>query len=228
MGIGANTPEEAVYPGALADRDGNLLDAHAPLPHHVPPSAQLPPERAFWSLTMYDLQGFLSRRLAVYRYAIGPFHPPLVTRRDGSVVVAIQRDKPAESDVNWLPTPATGNFRLNLRIYAPERSVLTGARGSRRRSSPCREAALLRRRPKRFGAWLEEHHETADEVQVGFYKVASGKPSVTYQEALDEALSFGWIDGVRKGGDTCSYTIRFTPRKPTAFGARSTSRRSRS
>jgi hypothetical protein len=75
---------------------------------------------------MYDLQGFLAANDA-NRYAIGPFHPPLVTRSDGSVVVAIQRDKPVERDVNWLPTPATGNFRLNLRIYAPERSVLTGA-----------------------------------------------------------------------------------------------------
>src|SRR3954447_503309 len=125
VGIGANTPEEAVYPGALADRDGNLLDATRRY-RLTFAKGELPPERAFWSLTMYDLQGFLAPNSA-NRYAVGPFHPPLVTRAARSVVVAIQRDKPAETDVNWLPTPATGNFRLNLRIYAPEPPVLTGA-----------------------------------------------------------------------------------------------------
>src|SRR3954452_4836168 len=80
---------------------------------------------AFWSLTMYDLDGFLVPNPAK-RYAIGPFHPPLVKGRDGSIVVALQRDKPAELGVNWLPTPASGNFRLNLRIYEPARSALTG------------------------------------------------------------------------------------------------------
>jgi hypothetical protein len=74
---------------------------------------------------MYDLDGFLADNPAK-RYVIGPFHPPFVTRKDGSVVVAIQREKPTATDVNWLPTPATGNFRLNLRIYQPKRSVLTG------------------------------------------------------------------------------------------------------
>ena len=49
---------------------------------------------------------------------------------------------------------------------------------------------------------------------VGLYKKSSGKPSITYQEALDEALCFGWIDGIRKSVDESRYTIRFTPRKP--------------
>jgi len=65
----------------------------------------------------------------------------------------------------------------------------------------------------RFRAWLQAHHETERELVVGFYKVDSGKPSVTYPEALDEALCYGWIDGVRRSRDTDSYTIRFTPRK---------------
>ena len=65
-----------------------------------------------------------------------------------------------------------------------------------------------------FRAWLEENHETASEIEVVFYKKGSGKPSMTWSESVDEALCFGWIDGVRRGRDEESYTIRFTPRKP--------------
>lgn len=70
--------------------------------------------------------------------------------------------------------------------------------------------------PAEFRAWLEDHHASAAELWVGFYKKDSGKPSITYPAALDEALCFGWIDGVRKSVDEQSYTIRFTPRKPTS------------
>ena len=65
-----------------------------------------------------------------------------------------------------------------------------------------------------FREWLEANHETAEELTVGFYKRASGKPSMTWSEAVDEALCFGWIDGVRRGLDDDSYTIRFTRRRP--------------
>jgi len=68
--------------------------------------------------------------------------------------------------------------------------------------------------PATFRAWLEEHHETARELWVGFYKKSSGRPSITWPESVDEALCFGWIDGIRKSIDEISYTIRFTPRKP--------------
>ncbi len=68
--------------------------------------------------------------------------------------------------------------------------------------------------PSDLRAWLEMHHETAQELWVGFYKKGSGIPSITWPEAVDEALCFGWIDGVRKGVDDASYAIRFTPRKP--------------
>ena len=61
-------------------------------------------------------------------------------------------------------------------------------------------------------ACLEKNHARASELVVGFHKVATAKPSVTYSQALDEALCFGWIDGVRRGGET-TYTIRFTPRR---------------
>jgi len=62
--------------------------------------------------------------------------------------------------------------------------------------------------------WLEQNHGSAQELSVGFHKKTSGIRSITYQEALDEALCFGWIDGVRRNLDDTSYTIRFTPRKP--------------
>lgn len=68
--------------------------------------------------------------------------------------------------------------------------------------------------PANFSAWLEKHHENHDQQWVGFYKKASGRASMTWPEAVDEALCFGWIDGLRKTIDADSYKIRFTPRKP--------------
>jgi uncharacterized protein YdeI (YjbR/CyaY-like superfamily) len=70
--------------------------------------------------------------------------------------------------------------------------------------------------PEEFGAWLEEHHESADELLVGFQKKGSGKPSITWPESVEQALRFGWIDGVRRSLGDESYTIRFTPRKRTS------------
>jgi uncharacterized protein YdeI (YjbR/CyaY-like superfamily) len=65
-----------------------------------------------------------------------------------------------------------------------------------------------------FRKWLEKNHDKASELLVGFYKVKSGKPSMSWSESVDEAICFGWIDGVRKSIDDESYSIRFTPRKP--------------
>ncbi|MEA2398505.1 MAG: hypothetical protein QOK25_2061 [Thermoleophilaceae bacterium] len=67
--------------------------------------------------------------------------------------------------------------------------------------------------PDEFRAWLEEHHAEASELLVGFHKKGSGRPSITWPESVDQALCFGWIDGVRRSIDDESYTIRFTPRK---------------
>lgn len=68
--------------------------------------------------------------------------------------------------------------------------------------------------PAEFRAWLEKHHDKESELLVGFHKRETGKPSMTWPQSVDEALCFGWIDGVRKGVDDERYTIRFTPRKP--------------
>ncbi|SPF43879.1 conserved hypothetical protein [Candidatus Sulfotelmatobacter kueseliae] len=67
--------------------------------------------------------------------------------------------------------------------------------------------------PADFRRWLEASHQRYSELWVGFYKKSSKKPSITYSEALDEALCFGWIDGVRNRVDNDAYTVRFTPRK---------------
>ena len=71
--------------------------------------------------------------------------------------------------------------------------------------------------PELWRAWLETHHATATELLVGFYKTSTGKPSITWPQSVDEALCFGWIDGVRRSLGELAYTIRFTPRKPTSI-----------
>ncbi len=68
--------------------------------------------------------------------------------------------------------------------------------------------------PAAFRAWLRTHHRTADELIVGFYRKDSGRPSITWQQAVDEALCFGWIDGIRRKHSDIAYSNRFTPRRP--------------
>ncbi|RYU97259.1 YdeI/OmpD-associated family protein [Emticicia agri] len=68
-----------------------------------------------------------------------------------------------------------------------------------------------------FRQWLEENYKKEKEIVVGYYKVNSGKPSLTWSQSVDEALCFGWIDGIRRSIDADSYCIRFTPRKPTSI-----------
>lgn len=68
-----------------------------------------------------------------------------------------------------------------------------------------------------FRKWLEKNHQKEKELLVGFYKVTSKKLSMSWSESVDQALCFGWIDGVRKSIDKDSYTIRFTPRKPSSI-----------
>jgi uncharacterized protein YdeI (YjbR/CyaY-like superfamily) len=71
-------------------------------------------------------------------------------------------------------------------------------------------------KPAELRAWLEQNHDSEKELFVGAYKKATGKPSLTWPEIVDEALCFGWIDGIRRGIDAESWSIRLTPRKPTS------------
>ncbi|KQB41163.1 YdeI/OmpD-associated family protein [Flavobacterium aquidurense] len=70
---------------------------------------------------------------------------------------------------------------------------------------------------EKFREWLEKHHKTETELLVGFYKVNSKKPSMSWSQSVDQALCFGWIDGVRRSIDDESYSIRFTPRKKSSI-----------
>jgi uncharacterized protein YdeI (YjbR/CyaY-like superfamily) len=67
--------------------------------------------------------------------------------------------------------------------------------------------------PKHFRAWLAKNHNRLDELWVGYYRRDTGRPSITWPESVDEALCYGWIDGIRKKVDAVSYKIRFTPRR---------------
>jgi len=74
--------------------------------------------------------------------------------------------------------------------------------------------------PAAFRRWLEKNHDSKSELWVGFHKRATGKPSLTWPQSVDEALCFGWIDGLRKRIDDASYQIRFTPRKADSTWSR--------
>ncbi len=71
--------------------------------------------------------------------------------------------------------------------------------------------------PEKFRAWLAKNHDKATELLVGFHKKGSGKPSIDWPQSVDEALCFGWIDGVRRSLGDVSYTIRFSRRRPTSI-----------
>ncbi|MCI9844432.1 YdeI/OmpD-associated family protein [Flavobacterium pectinovorum] len=70
---------------------------------------------------------------------------------------------------------------------------------------------------EKFRAWLENNYQTETELLVGFYRVSTKKPCMSWSESVDQALCFGWIDGIRKSIDEESYTIRFTPRKKSSI-----------
>jgi uncharacterized protein YdeI (YjbR/CyaY-like superfamily) len=99
-----------------------------------------------------------------------------------------------------------------MRVSGTGASRPSGARASRVTGKPRFFAT-----PARWRAWLEAHHETERELIVGFHKKHTARASITWPESVDEALCFGWIDGVRRslGPDACS--IRFTPRKATSI-----------
>jgi uncharacterized protein YdeI (YjbR/CyaY-like superfamily) len=103
--------------------------------------------------------------------------------------------------------------------------------GSRRSARPVTARAGVRgqtapgkprffKSPADFRRWLARHHEDARELEVGFYNKRSGRAGITYSEALDQALCFGWIDGVRRRLDEHRFSIRFTPRKTASHWSR--------
>jgi hypothetical protein len=123
VGLGANLPEDAIYPLCIADADGRALDGEHNYVLNFPKEA-LPPVDAFWSLTMYDGEGFQAAN-RINRFAIGD-RDQLTYNADGSLDLYIQHEEP-ESDeaANWLPAPR-GPLGLTMRLYGPRAEALDG------------------------------------------------------------------------------------------------------
>lgn len=122
--FGANIPQDAVYAYNFTDSKGNPLDGNNQYIIRFLPG-QMPPAQAFWSVTLYNSDGFLVKN-SMNRYAISPHLGKLQYNRDGSLDIYIQHSSPgADIETNWLPAP-TGPFNLMLRIYWPQSSVLHG------------------------------------------------------------------------------------------------------
>lgn len=128
VGLGALLPDEAIYPVAQVDKTLQPLNGDRKYVLHIP-AGQLPPVKAFWSLTMYDTAGFLVPN-SIGRYVIND-RTDLHVNDDGSIDLYVQSTQPTDPNQaqNWLPSPAGQNFRLNWRLYQPgdaEDGILDG------------------------------------------------------------------------------------------------------
>ncbi len=124
VGLGANQPEDAIYPMSVSDGDGKLLVGKNNYVLHFA-KEELPPVEAFWSLTMYDAEGYPVAN-SISRYALGD-RDALRYNSDGSLDIFIQHDSPGgERESNWLPAPKSGAMSLTMRLYAPKAEALDG------------------------------------------------------------------------------------------------------
>ena len=123
LGLGANLPEDAIYPLNLADETGNPLDGASKYTIHFEKGAT-PPVNAFWSLTLYDSDGFQVAN-SLNRFAVSSWMP-FKYNPDGSLDLYFQNESPgANKEFNWLPAPK-GQFNLTMRLYSPKSDALTG------------------------------------------------------------------------------------------------------
>jgi hypothetical protein len=123
FGLGANLPEDAIYPLNLADDTGKPLDGANAYTLHFD-KAQIPPVQAFWSITLYDNDGFQVAN-PINRFAVSSWMP-FKYNSDGSLDLYFQNESPgADKEANWLPAPK-GPFNLTMRLYAPKSDALTG------------------------------------------------------------------------------------------------------
>jgi hypothetical protein len=124
VGLGANQPEDAIYPVALTDATGAPLKGGQKYVLHFEKS-ELPPVEAFWSVTMYDAAGFQVAN-ALNRFAIGD-RDALKYNEDGSLDLYVQAENPGpEKESNWLPAPKSGDLGITMRLYAPKPPALDG------------------------------------------------------------------------------------------------------
>jgi hypothetical protein len=124
LGLGANQPEDAIYPLNIADANGKpLVGQHEYVLHFG--KEEIPPVNAFWSVTMYDQAGFQVAN-PLNRFAIGD-RDDLKYNPDGSLDLYIQHEDPGpDKQSNWLPSPATGTLGVTMRLYAPKAEALDG------------------------------------------------------------------------------------------------------
>jgi hypothetical protein len=123
LGLGANLPEDAIYPLNLADDTGKPLDGASNYTIHFDKD-EIPPVQAFWSITLYDNDGFQVAN-SLSRFAVSSWMP-FKTNPDGSLDLYFQNQSPgADKEANWLPAPK-GPFNLTMRLYAPKSDALTG------------------------------------------------------------------------------------------------------
>jgi hypothetical protein len=124
IALGMNQQDDAFYPFNLGDADGKpLVGEHKYVLHFN--QGELPPVDAFWSLTMYDEAGFPVAN-PLNRFAIGD-RDELKYNADGSLDLYLQHESPgSDKESNWLPSPATGNMSVNMRLYAPKAQALDG------------------------------------------------------------------------------------------------------
>jgi hypothetical protein len=124
VGLGANQVDDAIYPLNVSDAEGKPVMAENKYVLHFSKD-ELPPVGAFWSLTLYDAEGFQVANL-LNRFAIGD-RDPLKFNTDGSLDLYIQYESPGpDKESNWLPTPKSGQLALTLRLYAPKPQVADG------------------------------------------------------------------------------------------------------
>jgi hypothetical protein len=125
VGLGANPIEDAIYPVCVSDANGDPVKGEKRYTIHFA-ADKLPPVDAFWSLTMYDHEGFPVPN-AIGRNAIGD-RDALIYNADGSLKIYIQHASPGpDKESNWLPAPASGQLGLTMRLYQPKPAVLSGA-----------------------------------------------------------------------------------------------------
>ena len=123
IGLGANLPEDAIYPLNLGDETGQSLTGANKYVLHFDKS-QLPPASAFWSVTLYDSDGFQVAN-SINRFAVSSWMP-FKYNADGSLDLYFQNESPGTGkEANWLPAPK-GAFNLTMRLYAPKEDALTG------------------------------------------------------------------------------------------------------
>jgi hypothetical protein len=123
VGLGANLPEDAIYPLNIGDTNGNALDgAHKYVLHFA--KDEVPPVNAFWSITLYDPEGFQVGN-ELNRFAVSSWMP-FKNNADGSLDIYFQNENPGKDlEANWLPAPK-GPFNLTMRLYGPKSEALNG------------------------------------------------------------------------------------------------------